>query len=101
MPCRAESVLVIGVLLRGSAVFVRVGLLGLALQRAIGTNSVSLFLEDACGANLVRRSSPDARAKRCPGGAEADIPPARGGAELGTSIPGVDGRLWGSLAVLT
>lgn len=81
MPCRAESVLVVGVLLRGSAVLVRVGLLGLALQRAIGTSSVSLFLEDACGANLVRRSSPDARAKGCPGGAEADIPPCaeRGG----------------------
>lgn len=33
----AESVLVKGVLLRGSSVFVRVGLLGLALQRAIGS----------------------------------------------------------------
>jgi hypothetical protein len=73
-----ESVLVVGVLLRGPAVFLRVGLLGLALQRAIGTKPVSLFLEDACGAKLVRRSSPDARAKRCPGGAEVDIPPLRG-----------------------
>jgi hypothetical protein len=79
---RAESVLVVGVLLRGPAVFLRVGLLGLALQRAIGTRPVSLFLEDACGAKLVRRSSPDARAKRCPSGAEADIPPTRSGAEL-------------------
>lgn len=69
-----NSVLVVGVLLRGPAVFLRVGLLGLALQRAIGTNPVSHVLEDACGANLVRRSSPDARAKRCPGGAETDIP---------------------------
>jgi hypothetical protein len=58
-----------------------VGLLSLALQRAIGTNPVSHVLEDACGANLVCRSSPDARAKRCPGGAEADTPPCaeRGG----------------------
>ena len=78
------------------------GLLGLALQLAIGTSSVSPFLEDACGANLVRRSSPAARAKRCPGGAEEDItPPARSGAELETSIPGGEGRLRETLAVLT
>lgn len=68
-PYLPKSVVVEGVLLRSPAVFVRVGLLSLALERAIGhsTRQSSGNSQEA----LTAASISCARAKLCPGGAEA------------------------------
>lgn len=68
-PYAPKSVVVEGILLRRPAVFVRVGLLSLALERAIGHSlrQSSGNLQQA----LTAASIPCARAKLCPGGAEA------------------------------
>lgn len=68
-PSAARSVVVKRVLLRSPAVFVRVGLLSLTLERAIGHSirQSSGISHDA----LTAASISCARAKLCPGGAEA------------------------------